>query len=221
MALIGNLKDIKLPSLIQLNCMERNNAKLSIERAGHFGFIYFEGGQVTHAEYDPYIGEEAVYKLLSLYEGKFKVENDVKPPVRTIETNWSNLLLEGMHKLDHSQDELENRYFRLFERLLTVKGVISVSLINKSGVCIDRTDQPSASQKDPNVAFIMMQARKISDVFSNDEPQFLSIQSGKHRYYIVFYTGHYILLQMDNKVKSDVIMPLINKAIGKNITDDK
>ena len=74
MALIGNLKDIKLPSLIQLNCMEHNNAKLSIERSGKFGFIYFEDGQVTHAEFDPYIGEEAVYRLLGLYEGKFKVE---------------------------------------------------------------------------------------------------------------------------------------------------
>ena len=128
MALVGNLKDIKLPSLIQLNCMEHNNAKLSIERNGRFGFIYFEGGQVTHAEFDPHIGEEAVYKLLALYEGKFKVESDVAPPVRTIQTNWSNLLLDGMHRIDHSQDDVENRYYRLFERLLTIKGVNSVSL---------------------------------------------------------------------------------------------
>ncbi|KAA3608797.1 MAG: DUF4388 domain-containing protein [Calditrichaeota bacterium] len=214
MALIGNLKDIKLPSLIQLNCMEHNSAKLTIERAAKFGFIYFEEGQVTHAEYDPYIGEEAVFRLLALLDGKFKVENGVKPPVRTIETNWSNLLLEGMHKIDHSQDEVENRYYRLFERLLTIKGVLSVSLNSKEGVCIDKTEQGDAKKKDPNVAFIMLQAQKLSKTIGLDHPEFVSIFSGQQKYFFAGYNEHFLLLQMDKKVKSDVVIPLIQQAIG-------
>jgi Domain of unknown function (DUF4388) len=214
MALIGNLKDIKLPSLIQLNCMEHNVAKLTIERVGKFGFVYFEDGQVTHAEYDPYIGEEAVYRLLGLLEGKFKIENDVKPPVRTIETNWSNLLLEGMHKLDHSQDEVENRYFKLFERLLTIKGILSVSLHSQDGVCIDRTEQTDPAKKDPNVAFIMLQAKKLSKTLSLNPPDFVGIFSGQYKYFIARYNEHFLLLQMDKKVKSDVVIPLIQQAIG-------
>ena len=42
MALVGNLKDIKLANLVQLNCMEHNTAKLTIEHNGKYGFIYFE-----------------------------------------------------------------------------------------------------------------------------------------------------------------------------------
>ncbi len=72
MALVGNLKDIKLPTLVQINCMEKNSAKLTIEHMGRFGFIYFHDGQVVHAEYDPLIGEEAFFKLLELYSGNFK-----------------------------------------------------------------------------------------------------------------------------------------------------
>lgn len=218
MALVGNLKDIKLPSLIQLNCMEHNNAKLSIERSGKFGFIYFEKGQVTHAEYDPYIGEEAVYRLLQLYEGKFKVESDVTPPVRTIETSWSNLLLEGMHKIDHSQDEIENRYYRLFERLLTIKGLISVSLFNDKGVCIDRTEQQEQEYNFPNIAFIMLQAKKLSNSLRAKVPEYVNINSGQFRYYIVIYGDLYLALQMEKKVKSDVVIPLISKAIGSDKT---
>ena len=214
MALIGNLHDIKLPSLIQLNCMERNNAKLTIEKTGKFGFIYFEEGQVTHAEFDPYIGEEAVYKLLTFHDGKFKVESEVRPPVRTIQTNWSNLLLEGMHKLDHSQDKIENRFYRLFERLLTIKGVISISLFSQDGKCLDRTQQVDSATKDPNVAFIMLQAKKMSPIFNNQKPEYVSIFSGLMRYYIVTFNDHYILLQMEKKVKSDVVVPLIKQAIG-------
>ena len=214
MALVGNLKDIKLPSLIQLNCMEHNNAKLSIERAGKFGFIYFESGQVTHAEYDPYIGEEAVYKLLALFEGKFKVENDVAPPVRTIETNWSNLLLDGMHRIDHSQDEVENRYFRLFERLMTIKGVVTVGLFNDKGVCIDRTEDVDGTKRDPNIAFIMLQAKKLSISLKAKAPEYVNIYSGQCRYFIVIYNEMFLTLQMDKKVKSEIVMPLIAKAIG-------
>lgn len=216
MALIGNLKDIKLPSLIQLNCMERNDAKLTIERSGKFGFIYFEGGQVTHAEYEPYLGEEAVFKLLTLPEARFKVESNVKPPVRTIQTNWSNLLLDGLNKLDHSQDEDENQYYRLFERLLTIKGAITVSLIDEKGHCVDRSQQSESTKKDPNVAFIMLQAKKLSRVLEIESPEFVSIFSGQQRYIIMNYNKNYILLQMDKKVKSEVVMPLIKQAIGKN-----
>jgi hypothetical protein len=215
MALIGNLRDIKLPSLIQLNCMERNNAKLTIERSGKFGFIYFESGQVTHAEYEPYLGEEAVFKLLTLPEAKFKVESDVKPPVRTIQTNWSNLLLDGLNKLDHAQDDDENQYFRLFERLLTIKGTISVSLIDATGHCLDRSQQNESTKKDPNVAFIMVQAKKLGNVLEIEPPEFVSIFSGQQRYVILSYHQHYILLQMDKKVKSEVVMPLIKQAVGK------
>lgn len=214
MALIGNLKDIKLPSLIQLNCMERNDAKLSIERNGKYGFVYFESGQVTHAEYDPYIAEEAIYKLLVLNEGKFKVENGVKPPARTINTNWSNLLLEGMHKLDHAQDEVENRYYRMFERLLTIKGVLVVYLVNKSGICVDKTDAKVIGRKEPNSAFIFLQAQRAGKVLNTGDIKAITIFNGHHKYIIKPYNEHYLLIQMGKKSKSDVVLPLIEKAIG-------
>jgi hypothetical protein len=83
MALVGNLRDLKLPNLIQLNCMERNSAKLTIEHAGKYGMIYFHEGQVVHAEFDPDIGEKALFRLLGLPEGKFKVENGVRAPMST------------------------------------------------------------------------------------------------------------------------------------------
>jgi len=123
MALVGNLKDLKLPSLIQLNCMERNTAKLTIEYGSKYGFIYFEGGQVVHAEFGQDIGESAVTKLMGLYSGKFKVEGIARPPAKTIKKHWNNLLLDSLHQLDDSEDSPERKYNHLFERLLTVRGV--------------------------------------------------------------------------------------------------
>ena len=213
MALIGNLKDLKLPSLIQLNCMEKNHAKLTIERGGKYGFLYFEGGQITHAEYDPYIGEEAVHKMLTLIEGRFKVESDVKPPVRTIHTNWSNLLLEGMHKIDHAQDEPESQYLKLFERLMTLRGVKSAAFFDKEGTCIDKTNNSVDNAGTPNVAFTMLQALKIGKTTGFGNPKFVNILKDEIRYFIIFFKEHYIVLDIDIKMKSDTLLPLVSQAI--------
>jgi hypothetical protein len=123
MALVGNLRDLKLPNLIQLNCMERNTAKLTVEHAGKYGTIYFHEGQIAHAEYDPDIGEQALYRMLRLSEGKFKVENGVRPPLISISTNWNNLLLEGLHQLDTIEIEDDSKDVRLLSMILSVRGV--------------------------------------------------------------------------------------------------
>jgi len=216
MALIGNLKEIKLPSLIQLNCMERNTAKLTIENGGKYGFIYFENGQIAHAEFDPFDGDEAIYRLLALYGGRFKVENDVRPPIKSIKTSWSNLLLIGMNKLDHRQDQLENSYYKLFDRILTIKGVISISLVDRQGICLESTSNVSQTKikKESNAAFIVLQAEKLSDVFQKLCPDYISILSGNRRYFLVQFSVHFIMIEMEKKVKSNSVLSLIKQAIG-------
>ena len=130
MALVGNLKDLKLPSLIQLNCMEKNTAKMTIEQGDRFGFVYFEGGQVVHAEFEPDMGEEAIFKLLTLYSGNFKVESGIRAPAKTITKNWNSLLLDAMHQLDDQDEGQARKYDHLFARLFTVRGVQKITIFN-------------------------------------------------------------------------------------------
>jgi len=60
----------------------------------------------------------------------------------------------------------------------------------------------------------MLQASKMCETLKSKNPDYVSIFTGQYRYFVTYYTGHYLLLQMDKKVKSDVVMPLIAKAIG-------
>lgn len=96
----GNLRTMSLPSIIQINCVERNQARLRIRRGGQEGIIYFADGNVVHAEMGPKAGEEVVYELLRWEDGDFELAMDVPPPRRTIPTGWSGLLMEGMRRLD-------------------------------------------------------------------------------------------------------------------------
>jgi len=212
MALVGNLKDLKLPSLIQLNCMERNTAKLTIEAEGKFGFVYFDKGQVVHAEYDPDIGEKAVFELLSLYSGAFKVESGIRAPAKSIHTSWNNLLLDGLNQLDIEEDNPERKFTNLFERLFTVKGIKSALLISADGNIISSSSQ---NVRENNFLFALsaFQSDKIGDILARSHPEFISISCTADRFIITRYNSFYLIMDLDTKMKLDVVLPFLKQAI--------
>jgi predicted regulator of Ras-like GTPase activity (Roadblock/LC7/MglB family) len=98
----GRLSTMGLPSIVQVNCEERNEARLRLQHQGQEGTIFFADGRAVHAGLGSQVGEEAVYELLSWEDGTFELEMGVSPPERTIEVGWSSLLLEGMRRIDES-----------------------------------------------------------------------------------------------------------------------
>lgn len=214
MALVGNLKDLKLPSLIQLNCMERNTAKLTIEAEGRYGFLYFEKGQVVHAECDPDIGEKAVFRLLNLYSGQFKVESGIRAPVKSINTSWNNLLLDGLNQMDGGNDNPELQFTHLFEKLFTVKGLKSALLLTSEGEIIASSSQDQ-DKHNYLYALVSFQSSKIGDILARFQPEFMSIATGGERLIFTKYNNLDLVMVLDNKSKLDVVLPFLNQAIGQ------
>jgi len=213
MALVGNLKDLKLHSLIQLNCMERNTAKLTIENSGKYGFVYFDNGQVVHAEFEPEVGEKAVYQLLALYSGNFKVESGIRPPAKTINKNWNNLLLDGLHQLDNGEEGNERQFDHLFERLFTVKGMQKVVILDADGNVVANS---SDNQEEKNYLFMfsLLEAEKIGEILGREIPPFMSISASSQKYILTSYNKLYVILKMEHKTKMDVVLPLLKQALA-------
>lgn len=103
MALVGDLKDLNIATIIQLNCVERNTAELMVSARRGAATIYFDKGEIVHASYVGEKGEDALYKILSLSEGEFRVTPITGLPQRTIFTSWESLLLEGMRVIDETE----------------------------------------------------------------------------------------------------------------------
>ncbi len=101
-ALEGNLQMMSLASIIQINCEERNQAQLSLNHMGKDATIFFQDGEMIHAEVGGLIGEDAIYSLLRWEEGSFQVKIGTAPRSITINKPWSGLLLEGMRRIDES-----------------------------------------------------------------------------------------------------------------------
>ncbi|HOV47826.1 MAG TPA: DUF4388 domain-containing protein [Anaerolineae bacterium] len=101
MALQGTLGDLSLSDLIQLHCQAGSTARLTIQKAsGERGRLYFEGGEIVHAEGEGFQGSEAVYALLTWQEGSFEVDQNAAAPAHTIRMPWSAVLMEGLRRAD-------------------------------------------------------------------------------------------------------------------------
>jgi CheY-like chemotaxis protein len=95
----GNLSDMGVVDLVQTFEVGRKTGMVRIE-GEHFGAIFFRDGRVVDAELGKLAGENAFYRVLNTFEGKFDVHFEpVERPDR-IEVSTQGLLLEGMRRLD-------------------------------------------------------------------------------------------------------------------------
>jgi DNA-binding response OmpR family regulator len=96
----GRVFDVQLTDIIQMNCLGRLTTALIITRDGEKGVIYFNEGEVTHAECEEMKGTEAFYRIMSWEEGEFVSNIGIIPSVQSIDQNWEHLLVEAMRRND-------------------------------------------------------------------------------------------------------------------------
>ncbi len=108
MELRGTLKDFSLPDIIQLVAFGQKTGVLRVQWAGGTASLYFDNGDVVHAEYPGRVGEEAVFALFGVEEGEFQFHTGVPSPDRTITMDATNLVMEAARRLDESRQGAED-----------------------------------------------------------------------------------------------------------------
>jgi DNA-binding response OmpR family regulator len=96
----GKVVGLQLTDIIQMNCLSRLTTALIVTRDSEKGVIYFNEGEVVHAECGEQKGTEAFYKILSWQEGEFVSNIGFVPPIQTIYQSWEHLLVEAMRRDD-------------------------------------------------------------------------------------------------------------------------
>ena len=91
-----------LPDLIQIYTVSLANGALTIRRGTERGTIWFEHGQMVHAECSGIHGEEAVYRMLQWHNGQFFLDAGARSSVHSITASWQTVLMEGCRRLDEN-----------------------------------------------------------------------------------------------------------------------
>ncbi|MBI4850664.1 MAG: DUF4388 domain-containing protein [Acidobacteria bacterium] len=96
-AFSGNLSQFKLLDILRLLHASNRTGLLELEHEdGHFGEIYFVSGQATHALYEEYIGEEAIYALFSWIDGTFRFRSGEMTDEQTTMLTTEEILGESV-----------------------------------------------------------------------------------------------------------------------------
>ena len=100
MALTGHLSDLSLSELIEFFCNQRKTGQLKVLYPQGPGYFYLQTGSVIDARIGVLRGIDAVYYALTLPNAKFEFGGESEPAERTINQPWTQVVLEGLRRLD-------------------------------------------------------------------------------------------------------------------------
>ncbi|HEV3468372.1 MAG TPA: DUF4388 domain-containing protein, partial [Pyrinomonadaceae bacterium] len=107
MALTGQLSDMSLAELIEFFCNQRKTGRLKIDYPRGHSVFFIKDGELVDAKVGALSGAEAVYFSLTLPNAAFDFSPDVHPNRRTISEPWTQVVLEGLRRLDEGRSPTE------------------------------------------------------------------------------------------------------------------
>lgn len=107
-ALSGSLSHLDLPGVVQMLCHSRQSGALHVNAPHLDGIIFFESGDVTHAEAGDLIGDDAVVRVIQRCNGAengvYKFIPGAEAITRTVLRSATDLMLDALRQLDEENE---------------------------------------------------------------------------------------------------------------------
>lgn len=98
----GSLKEMGLPEIIQVLWHGRKTGALKIKAGRESGEIHLVDGHIYNALWGTLRGPEAFYAMLTVSDGDFVLDPNVRAPQQVISDSPEALLLEAMRRMDEA-----------------------------------------------------------------------------------------------------------------------
>jgi hypothetical protein len=105
--LSGSLSHLDLPGVIQMLGQARQTGALHVNAEDTDGIIFFEGGEIFHAECGAFFGDEAVTDIVKACQGAitgvYKFVYGATAVQRTVLRSATDLLIDSMREFDETE----------------------------------------------------------------------------------------------------------------------
>lgn len=125
---------VSLQEVLQMECLARKSSVLTVSTSSRHGQIFVCDGQIIHAESGPLQGEMALYGLLGLTDGEFKLQAYTEPPRRSISGQYEFLLMEAARLRDENDGSSSSNGHGTASAL---RAVLSETVTEARGIGID------------------------------------------------------------------------------------
>jgi predicted regulator of Ras-like GTPase activity (Roadblock/LC7/MglB family) len=214
MPLEGNLTDLSLANLIQLNCQEMNEVKITLEYLGKEGIIFCSGGNMVHAATGSLTGEEAVYELLRWNGGTFRVHNGITLPERTIDRNWNGILLEGMQRIDEGETSMEDRLNKLTHDLSEMAMVSGSVIVARDGTVLAEAIEGNAEKEGAVAVFVGNAADQIGETMALGTFDWGVVAMGRDRTLVLEQPDFFVGLLLTEKASPALVASKVEETLA-------
>ena len=109
-ALSGSLSHMDLPGVVQMLTHSRQTGALHINADELDGILFFDSGELSHAESGELVGEDAVVNIVKNCNGKesgvYKFVPGATATTRTVLRSATELMLDALRELDEGANEV-------------------------------------------------------------------------------------------------------------------
>jgi len=109
-ALSGSLSHMDLPGVVQMLTHSRQTGALHINADDLDGILFFDSGELSHAESGELVGEDAVVNIVKNCNGKesgvYKFVPGATATTRTVLRSATELMLDALRELDEGGNEM-------------------------------------------------------------------------------------------------------------------
>ncbi len=227
MAMQGLLRDMGVPELIQHVCQEGRTARLTVEDTGRTAEVFFEGGQVVHAQFGETEGEQAVFAILEWRAGSFTLEPEVAAPRRSIERSYAGLLLEAAHRLDEGALAVSSSVEmprmgqgegggmdEIARALAGIEGVEGCVLVAEDGVVLAHALQGDPEKEGAVAAFVAGAAQQASQVMDLGRFRRATVSGGVGTMLILHHEDFYAGLVLKEGVSPAMVATRAEAILG-------
>lgn len=110
-ALSGSLSHLDLPGVVQMLCHSRQSGALHVNSRVVDGIIFFDSGDISHAEAGDLIGDDAVVQIVKCCNGEetgvYKFVPGAASITRTVLRGATELMLEALREVDEDAHTTE------------------------------------------------------------------------------------------------------------------
>ncbi|MEO0249274.1 MAG: DUF4388 domain-containing protein [candidate division WOR-3 bacterium] len=214
MPLEGSLKDLSLANLIQLNCQEMSEVKITLEYLDKEGVIFCSGGNIVHAAMGPLTGEEAVYELLRWNGGTFRLQHGVAPPERTIDRHWNSILLEGMRRIDEGETSMEDRLNKLARDLKEMTMVSGSVIVARDGTVLAEALEGNAEKEGAVAVFVGNAADQIGEALALGSFDWGVVAIGQDRMLVLERPDFFVGLLLTEKASPAMVASEVAESLA-------
>jgi CheY-like chemotaxis protein len=103
----GRLEEMSVTELMQSLEMGQKTCRLKLRRNGDEAELYFNGGQVKHAQSGSTEGDTVAYQVIGWLDGEFEIEFGITSDRETTTQSTTGLLMEAMRLIDEANESVQ------------------------------------------------------------------------------------------------------------------